>query len=83
LLFSLLKEKQMLHIVQVVLSGIAEIPKLHFDEARAESAYVECAKEYWAQSYSHLPAAVVFKGMFPELSNSGSPPQGGGLPKEN
>jgi hypothetical protein len=42
----------MLHIVQVVLSGIAEIPKLLFDEARAESAYVECAKEYWAQSYS-------------------------------
>jgi hypothetical protein len=42
----------MLHIVQVVLSGIAEIPKFLFDEARAESAYVECAKEYWAQSYS-------------------------------
>ena len=42
----------MLHIVQVVLSGIAEIPKLFIDEAKAESAYVECAKEYWAQSYS-------------------------------
>jgi len=42
----------MLHIVQVVLSGIAEIPKLLFDEATAESAYVECANEYWAQSYS-------------------------------
>jgi hypothetical protein len=42
----------MLHIVQVVLSGIAEIPRLLFDEARAESHYVECAKEYWAQSYS-------------------------------
>jgi hypothetical protein len=45
LLFSRLKEKQMLHIVQVVLSGIAEIPRLLFDEARAESHYVECAKE--------------------------------------
>ncbi|HEY5975963.1 MAG TPA: hypothetical protein VIU41_14610 [Geobacteraceae bacterium] len=42
----------MLHIVQVVLSGSAEIPKLFIDEAKAESAYVECAKEYWAQSYS-------------------------------
>ena len=41
----------MLHIVQVVLSGIAEIPKLLFDEAKAQSVYVECAKEYWAQSY--------------------------------
>jgi len=41
----------MLHIVQVVLSGSAEIPKLFFDEAKAESAYVECAKEYWGQSY--------------------------------
>ena len=41
----------MLHIVQVVLSGVAEIPKLFFDEATAESAYVDCVKEYWAQSY--------------------------------
>jgi hypothetical protein len=45
-------EKQMLHIVQVVLSGIAEIPRLLFDEGKAQSAYVECAKEYWAKSYS-------------------------------
>jgi hypothetical protein len=42
----------MLHIVEVVLSGIAEIPRLLFDEAKAESHYVECAKEYWPQSYS-------------------------------
>ena len=41
----------MLHIVQVVLSGNAEIPKLFFDEAAAEAAYVACAKEYWANSY--------------------------------
>ncbi|HTY20117.1 MAG TPA: hypothetical protein VMC44_00640 [Geobacteraceae bacterium] len=42
----------MLHIVQVVLSGVPEIPKIFFDEAKAESAYVECAKEYWTPSYS-------------------------------
>jgi hypothetical protein len=42
----------MLHIVQVVLSGIAEIPRLLSDEAKAESHYVECAKEYWPQAYS-------------------------------
>ena len=42
----------MLHIVQVVLSGIAEIPRLFSDEATAESAYVDCAIEYWPQAYS-------------------------------
>jgi hypothetical protein len=41
----------MLHIVQVVLSGVAVIPKLFIDEAQAQSAFVECAKEFWAQSY--------------------------------
>ena len=42
----------MLHIVQVILSGIAEIPKVFFDEVKAESVYVECVKAYWAQSYA-------------------------------
>ncbi len=42
----------MLHVVQVVLSGIAEIPMLFFDRGKAESAYVECVKKYWAQSYA-------------------------------
>lgn len=41
----------MLHIVQVVLSGVAENPKVFIDEAKAKSAYVECVNEYWAQSY--------------------------------
>ena len=42
----------MLHIVQVVLSGIAEIPRLLFAEAEAESHYVECTKQYWPRAYS-------------------------------
>ena len=41
----------MVHIVQAVLSGRAEIPKLFIDEALAEAAYVDYANEYWAQSY--------------------------------
>jgi hypothetical protein len=45
-------EKKMLHIVQVILTGIAEIPRLLFDEAKAESHYVECTKRYWPQAYS-------------------------------
>ncbi len=42
----------MLHIVQVVLSGNAEAPKLYLDEVAAQAAFVECAKTYWAQSYA-------------------------------
>lgn len=42
----------MLHIVQVVLSGNAEMPKVYSDEAAAQIAFVECAKKYWAQSYA-------------------------------
>src|SRR5512142_410549 len=42
----------MLHIVQVVLSGSAEAPKVYLDEAAAQAAFVECAKTYWAQSYA-------------------------------
>jgi len=42
----------MLHIVQVVLSGSAEPPKVFVDKALAESAFVDCAKTYWAQSYA-------------------------------
>lgn len=42
----------MLHIIQVVVSGFAEIPKLFIDETKAESAYIEGAKTYWPQLYS-------------------------------
>lgn len=41
----------MLHIIQVVVSGYAELPKLFVDEALAESAYIEGAKTFWPQSY--------------------------------
>src|SRR5512133_1930007 len=42
----------MLHIVQVLLSGSAETPRVFFDEGAARAAYVECAKKYWNQSYA-------------------------------
>jgi hypothetical protein len=42
----------MLHIVQVVLAGGAEIPRVFFDETAAQAAFVACAKRYWAQSYA-------------------------------
>lgn len=42
----------MLHIVQVILSGAAEAPRLFADQAQAEAAYVEAAKKYWQQSYA-------------------------------
>ena len=42
----------MLHIVQVVLPGGAEIPKVFLDEAAAHAAFVACAKTYWEQSYA-------------------------------
>lgn len=42
----------MLHIVQVIISGSAELPKLFIETAKAESAYVEYTKYVWAQSYS-------------------------------
>jgi hypothetical protein len=42
----------MLHIVQVVLSGSAETPKVYLDEGAARAAFVDCAKMYWAQSYA-------------------------------
>jgi len=42
----------MLHIVQVVLAGSAETPRVFADEAAAQAAFVECAKKYWAQSYA-------------------------------
>lgn len=42
----------MLHIVQVVVSGYAEIPTLVIDQDQAESAFVEGAKKHWPQLYS-------------------------------
>ena len=42
----------MLHIVQVVMWGVAETPQLFLDEATARTAYVECAKKHWEQRYS-------------------------------
>jgi hypothetical protein len=43
---------QMLHVVQVVMWGVAETPQLFLDEAKARSAYVECARKHWAQRYA-------------------------------
>ena len=42
----------MLHVVQVVMWGVAETPQLFLDEAKALTAYVECAKRFWEQRYS-------------------------------
>ena len=42
----------MLHIVQVVISGSAKLPKLFIEKSKAESAYVEHTKDAWAESYS-------------------------------
>jgi len=42
----------MLHVVQVVIWGVAETPQLFLDEAKAGAAYVECAKKHWEQRYS-------------------------------
>lgn len=42
----------MLHIVQVVMWGVAETPQLFVDEEKARSAYVECAQKRWDQRYS-------------------------------
>lgn len=42
----------MLHIVQVVFAGLAEMPRIFLDQAAAESAYVEHVKKCWKQSYS-------------------------------
>ena len=42
----------MLHIVQVILAGSAEVPQVFADVEAAQAAYVECAKRYWAQSYA-------------------------------
>ena len=42
----------MLHIVQVVLAGSAEPPKVFLDKLKAEAMFVDCAKTYWAQSYA-------------------------------
>ena len=57
----------MIHVIQVVLSGSAEIPKLFFDEAQAHAAFVECAKECWAQSY---PAYCDRTGVNPDSFSS-------------
>ncbi len=42
----------MLHIVQVVMWGVAETPQLYLDEAKARSAYAECARKHWEQRYA-------------------------------
>lgn len=42
----------MVHIVQVVLSGSAEPPRVFLSEADAQAAYVACARKYWATSYT-------------------------------
>jgi hypothetical protein len=42
----------MLHIVQIVMWGVAETPRVFVDEAKARAAYVEGAKTHWEQRYS-------------------------------
>lgn len=42
----------MLYIVQVVMWGVAETPRLFTDEARARAAFVEGARKNWEQRYS-------------------------------
>jgi hypothetical protein len=42
----------MLHIVQIVMWGVAETPQLFVDEEKARTAYVECVKKHWAKRYS-------------------------------
>ncbi len=42
----------MLHLVQVVMWGVAEAPQLFPDEAKARAAYVERARKQWAQRYA-------------------------------
>jgi hypothetical protein len=42
----------MLHIVQVVLWGVAETPQLFVDEEMARTAFVESTKKHWEQRYS-------------------------------
>ncbi len=42
----------MVHIVQVVMWGVAETPQLFADESKARAAYVECAKKHWGQRYA-------------------------------
>lgn len=42
----------MVHIVQVVMWGVAETPQLFADESKARTAYVECAKKHWGQRYA-------------------------------
>lgn len=42
----------MLHIVQVVMWGVAETPQLFVDEEKARAAYVDCASKHWEQRYA-------------------------------
>ena len=42
----------MLHIVQVVLAGSAEMPQVFVDEEAARAAFVACAKKYWSQAFA-------------------------------
>lgn len=42
----------MLHIVQVVIAGMAEKPLVFLDQTEAESAFVEHVKQRWKQSFS-------------------------------
>ena len=42
----------MLHVVQVVLWGVAEKPQLFINEEKAQAAYVQWARKHWEQRYS-------------------------------
>lgn len=42
----------MLHVVQVVMWGVAETPLLFLDEEKARSAYVENTRKQWEQRYA-------------------------------
>lgn len=42
----------MLHIVQVVMWGVAEQPLLFSNEEKARAAYVDCTRRVWTQRYA-------------------------------
>jgi hypothetical protein len=49
---SQLEAIRMLHIVQIVMWGVAETPQLFVEEEKARTAYVECVKKHWTKRYS-------------------------------
>lgn len=42
----------MLHVIQIVMWGVAEMPRLFLDAAMARAAYIESTRKGWAQRYA-------------------------------